>query len=207
MDQVNTQLNRGTSAKTIHSGVSGMINFDFALMPFLMFGLRGGYLSCMPGTANYNLLVYNQTTTVNTYLLPAEAGLIANLELPVMPISLLAGMYVGYGFGFASFKNDISALGLSTTFTQPYDGGSVIGELLVRANLRLLAALSVNVNAGYRLAKIAQMKQSQDISFTAIPGITVPVGAKGDVLKDSDNADMAFDYSGFNIGAGVSLDF
>jgi hypothetical protein len=48
---------------------------------------------------------------------------------------------------------------------------------------------------------------SQDINYTNIPGLSIPLNSKGDVLKDSDNNDLIFDFSGFNVGAGLSFGF
>ena len=207
MDQLNKQLNKGTKVTNLNSGVSGMLDLDLAVAPFLTIGARGGYFSCAPASASYNYLVYDQTTTINTSLIPLEIGLGTNFAIPATPLSIMAGIYGGYGFASASIKNEISALGQTATVTQPYTGGGFVGDLLAAINLRLFSALSLNINGGYRLAKISQMVQSQDVSYNGIPFTSIPIGAKGDVLKDSDNNDMVFDFSGFHAGAGLSLGF
>ena len=207
MDQVNKQLNKGTKVTPLHSGITGMLEFDIVLVPFLMVGARGGYLYCLPASASYNYVLYNQTTTINTSLIPVEAGVSAITELPATPISITAGVYGGYGFAFSSFKNDISASGRTSAFTQPFSGGNFIGEVLAAINFKVSSAVSFNVNGGYRLAKIAQMLQSRDVNFNGIPGVSVPVGAKGDILKDYNNSDLAFDFSGYSIGIGLSRGF
>jgi hypothetical protein len=207
MDQVNKQLNKGVNVTNLNSGISGMLDLDIAVAPFLTIGARGGYLSCGPASANYNYLAYNQTTTINTSLVPLEAGLSGIFAIPATPISIMVGAYGGYGFANASIKNDINALGQTATVSQPYTGGGVIGDVLAAINVKLLSALSLNINGGYRMAKIARMEQTQDVSYNGIPFVSIPVGAKGDVLKDSDNNDLAFDFSGFHAGAGLSLGF
>jgi len=207
MKQVNKQLDRGGDVTNFGPGISGMLDLDLFLTRFLFVGARAGYLYCLPAEAEYNYVVYNQTTTIHASLIPLEGGLSANIELPSVPISLMAGVYGGYGFAFASFKNKINALGQTETFIQPFNGGGFVGELLAKINLKLSSAVSLNVNGGYRLAKIARMVQSEDVDFDGIPGLSIHVGEKGDILKDSDNDDLAFDFSGFNIGAGLSLGF
>jgi hypothetical protein len=207
MDQVNKQLNKGTKVTNLNSGVSGMLDLDIAVAPFLMIGARAGYLNCAAGSANYNYLVYDQTTTINTSLVPLEVGLSTDFAIPATPISIMVGAYGGYGFAAASIKNEYNLLGQTATVTQPYTGGGFVGDLLAALNIKLLPALSLNINGGYRLANISQMTQSQDVSYNGIPFTSIPVGAKGDVLKDSDNNNLAFDFSGFHAGAGLSLGF
>jgi hypothetical protein len=207
MDQVNKDLNKGGNITKLVSGITGMADFDVILLPFLMVGARAGYLYCFPASASYNYVLFNQTTTFNASLIPLEAGLIANFEIPASPVAIMAGVFGGYGFAFASVKNDISALGQTATFTQPFNGGGFVGEALAVVSYKLASTLSLNINGGYRLANIPQMVQTEDVSYTVISGITVPVGKKGDVLKDSDNNALVFDFSGFNIGVGLSLGF
>jgi hypothetical protein len=208
MEQVNGQLNKGVDVTKVGPGFTGMLEFDKFIVPFLFVGARAGYLFCLPGSVSYNYVLYKQTTTVNTSLIPLEAGVSVNFDLPATPISINAGIYGGYGFAFAQYKNDISPLaGQSSTFTRPFNGGSIIGELPVAVNLKLFSALSINLNGGFRYAKILKMVQSQDVNYEGIAGIDFPAGKKGDILKDSDNNDLAIDFSGFNIGVGLSLSF
>jgi hypothetical protein len=207
MHQVNKELNKGVNVTNLGSGFTGMLEFHIALVPFLMVGARAGYLHSLPASASYNYVLYNQKTTINASLIPLEAGLSANIKFPATPISIMAGVYLGYGFAFASYKNDISASGGTATFTRPFNGGRFMGELPAAVNFKLASALSLNINGGYRFAKIRQMVQSHDVSYNGISGVSIPVGAKGDILKDSDNNDLVFDFSGFNIGVGLSLGF
>jgi len=207
MDQVNKQLNKGINVTNLNSGFSGMLDLDVAVAPFLTIGARTGYLNAGQAVATYDYLLFNQTTTYNTSLIPLEIGLGTNFAIPATPLSIMAGIYGGYGFASASIKNEFSTLGQTVTVTQPYTGGGFVGDLAAALNIKLFSALSFNLNGGYRLAKISQMTQSQDVSYTGLPGVSIPVGSKGDVLKDSDNNDMVFDYSGFHAGAGLSLGF
>ena len=207
MDQVNNQLNKGGAVTKAGPAISGMLSFDIATIPFIMLGARAGYLYCVPSGATYNYVVFNQKTTINASLIPLELGVSANADVPTTPLSGSAGAYFGYGFALASINNDISALGQTATLNQPYNGGGFVGELVAAIRCKLDPIFSVNINGGYRLAKISQMIQTQDVSYTGIPGVTIPVGAKGDVLKDSDNADFVFDFSGFTIGVGASIGF
>jgi hypothetical protein len=194
MDAVNKQLNGGSSVTTLGGGIAGIADFDAVLAPVLMAGLRGGYLSCMTGSATYLLGVQKQT--INASLIPIEAALIANLEITGVPISVMAGAGAGYGFAAASDKYEA----LSQTATFAYTGGGFVGELLAAVNYKLSSTLSLNINAAYRLAKITQMTLSQDVNV-----LNIPVGKKGDIWKDSDNKDLPFDFSGINIGVGFSM--
>jgi hypothetical protein len=205
MDAVNAQMNKNSSSVTnlLGSSVAAILEGDLILAPFLTAGARVGYIYCMPSTVNYNLLsLIIQKTTLNASLIPVEVGVSANLDLSGTPISVMVGIYGGYGIATASYENNVR---VGDTYTQPYDGGGVIGEVLGKINLKLASGLSLNINGGYRLAKIAQMKLSKDVSYTAL-GVTIPVGTKGEVRKDS-GTDVIFDYSGLNIGIGICLGF
>ncbi len=206
MEQVNNDLGKGTSVTKLNSGIAGMLDLDVILAPFFMVGARTGYIYCPPASVTHNF-VFSQTTTINAALIPLEAGVIVNFGVPATAITLMAGAFGGYGFAAASYKDDFNLLGLTGSVTRPYRGQSYIGELIGAVNLKVSDGLSVNVNGGYRMAKITQMKLTTDVNYTGIPFVTYPVGKKGDVLKDADNNDLAFDFSGFNIGVGLSLGF
>jgi hypothetical protein len=206
MDQVNEQLSNGGSDVTkLGPGIAAMADLNFALAPFIMAGARVGYVYLMPASGTY--LFGTVKETLNGSIIPAEIGLNSNFELPATPISIMAGIYGGYGFGYASIKNDYNILGVSASSIQPYDGTGFMGELVASVNYKMSTGISINLNGGYRLAKIAQLKQSQDVTYTDSLGISHSAGKKGDVLKDSDNNDMPFDFSGFNIGLGLSMGF
>jgi hypothetical protein len=207
MDQVNTDLGKGSNVTKLNGGVGAMADLNLALLPYVMAGLRTGYLYCMPGSAEYNYIIYDQKTTLNASLIPIEVGLNIDFDIPSFPAAVMVGAYAGYGIAAASYQNDISALGQTSTYTVPYIGGGFVGELLATLSMKLSSVLSLNINGGYKLADIPQMKQTSDVNFTGIPGITVPVGSKNSVLKDSNNNDMAFDFSGLSLGVGAALSF
>jgi hypothetical protein len=213
MYRLNKQLkdnDTGVDVRTFGSGIVGMLDFDLALGHFLMVGARTGYLYCVPASARYDFVlpaVYSQATTVNASLIPLEVGLSLNVGSRAAPVSLTTGIFGGYGFAFTSYENDISALGQKRTYTVHYDGGTFVGELLAAVSLNLSSAVALNINGGYRLADVQRMVQSKDASFNAIPGFDISVGEKGDVLKGSDNKDLPVDFSGFNIGVGISVGF
>lgn len=209
MAQINKQLNKGNNVTALDSGISGMLDLDLVLAPALMLGVRAGYLYCLPGSASYNVVpLLNKKTTVNASLIPVEAGLSLNFELPEMPISLMAGVFGGYGFASVLFNNNyIPSVGSTVSVSEPYNGQGYIGELVAVLNLKVVSSLSLNINGGYRMAKITKLVRSEDVNNNGIPYVTIPAGKKGDVLKDSDNNDMAFDFSGFNIGVGMSAGF
>jgi hypothetical protein len=207
MDQVNADLGKGSNVTKLNGGVGAMADLNLALLPYVMAGVRTGYLYCMPGNSEYNYIIYDQKTTLDAALIPVEIGLNIDFDIPSFPAAIMVGAYAGYGVATASYKNDINALGQTATYTVPYIGSGFVGELLATLSMKLSSVLSVNINGGYKLADIAQMKQAADVNFTGIPGITVPVGSKNDVLKDSNNKDMAFDFSGLSLGVGAALSF
>ncbi|PKL92099.1 MAG: hypothetical protein CVV21_04945 [Candidatus Goldiibacteriota bacterium HGW-Goldbacteria-1] len=206
MNQLNAQLNDGGSnVREMNAGIAMMLNVDAAMAPFIMVGLRGGYIYCLPAGADYLFETVKQT--INAGLIPVEIGVITNFSMASTPISIMAGIYGGYGFALASYETKYDILGVTAESVQPFDGAGFVGELMGKVNYEMVSGINVNINAGYRLAKIMQLKQSKDVSYTDSLGISHSAGEKGDVLKDSDNTDMAYDFSGFNIGVGVSLGF
>jgi hypothetical protein len=208
MDQLNKELGRGDEVTELNAGITGMVDLDWFVTHFLMVGVRGGYLQSLPASAHYNFVVYNQTTTYHAALIPFEAGLIGTFDSPDRPLLLMGGIYAGYGVALASFESDIRPLlGESSTLTQPYRGGGFVGELLGAVGLKLSPAVSLNINGGYRIAKITKMTQSEDVNYTGIAGLDIAAGSKGDLLKDSDNRNLALDFSGANIGVGFGLRF
>jgi hypothetical protein len=206
MDQVNVQLNNnGSSVTKLGPAVALAVSLDVAPAPFIMGGARLGYIYCMPASATY--LFGTVKETLNASLIPAEIGVSSNFEMLSTPITIMAGIYGGYGFASASSKFDYDIAGISASSTQNYDGAGFVGEMIASINYKMSSGISLNLNGGYRLAKITQMKQSADSTYTDSLGIQHTAGAKGDVLKDSDNNDLAFDFSGFKVGVGASFGF
>lgn len=202
LEQVNEGLNDGTSVTVMGPSVAGMLNLDMVVSPFLFAGVRTGYVYCMPGSAKY--LLETIEVTENASLIPLEAGVTANIEIPGVPVSLMAGVFAGYGYAMSSVKTEVELT--DSVFTQPYTGGGFVGEAVATVNFKVSSSLSVNINGSYRLAKIAQMTQSEEVEYTIL-GVPATAGAKGDILKDSGGDDLAFDFSGFNIGLGFSIGF
>ncbi len=206
MEQVNAQLNDGgDKVTTIGPAIGAMLSLDVAPAPFIMAGARLGYIYCMPGSAEY--LFGTIKATANASLIPVELGISTNFELLSTPLSIMGGIYGGYGFAMASNKLDYDVLGVTASSTQNYDGSGFVGEFIASINYKLVSGVSINLNGGYRLAKILQLKQSADVTYTDSLGIDHTAGAKGDVLKDNSNNDLAYDFSGFNIGIGASVGF
>lgn len=203
MDKVNTELAKGSNVTKFSNGIAAMAEFDVALAPILNIGVRGGYLYCMP--ASTTTIFGTTKQTVNASLIPIEVGASVNLELPSFPISASAGIYGGYALANASYRTEISLAG--TDYTQLYNGQSFTGELLGTITLKVSSNVSVNINGGYRMAVIPKMTQNEDVNATGF-GITIPT-KKGDVKKDNiiDNNDLVFDYSGLNLGVGISMGF
>lgn len=207
MDRVNEQVGRGYDTTNAGPGILVSLDLDLAVLPFLMVGARAAYLHCQPTSASFNEPFYKRTQSIQASLVPLEIGLMANLALPKVPISIMIGAFGGYGLASATYRNNFVASGQTTTLTLSYAGGALVGEALAGVHFGLLPFLSMSVHATYRIAKVLQMTQRESVSFTAIPGISFPIGAVGEVLKSSDGADLAFDFSGFSLGAGISLGF
>ncbi|MCE5301084.1 MAG: hypothetical protein LLG37_09490 [Spirochaetia bacterium] len=206
MGALNAQLNNEASdISEMNAGIACMLDLEAAPAPFIMTGLRGGYIYCMPASATYLLGTVKQT--INAALIPLEIGVSTNFGLESKPVSIMAGIYGGYGFASASYENNYDVLGVTAKAVQPYDGAGFVGEVMASINYKMDSGFSVNINGGYRLAKIMQLKQSSDVSYIDSLGISHTAGEKDDILRDSDDNDLVYDFSGFNIGAGISMGF
>ncbi|MES2201695.1 MAG: outer membrane beta-barrel protein [candidate division FCPU426 bacterium] len=158
-----------------------------SLAPFLKAGPRVEYIH---GSASYShtpLLGTANKTTYDAELVPVLLGLSADVALPGTGITLKGGVYGGYGMATLRSTNTNG----STTTNSTSTGANFMGEIAAQVLLRLIPSVHLGLDLGYRMADIAEMKDT-----------------KTDTTHKNSNGDnLHFDYSGFNIGAAATLLF
>jgi hypothetical protein len=145
----------------------------FSLMPFIKIGPRVEYISASQGTMNGPL----HQTTIQPTLTSAELGLSTDWSLPLTGLGISGGVWGGYGW----MKAELAAPGYSANLSS----GNFTGEALVRLKYNIFSPLSVELEGGYRMAKMTSLSID-----------------KGSALGYPD-----FDFSGMSLGAGLNLNF
>jgi hypothetical protein len=208
MKQANDAMNDDYAVTKLGAGVIGTFDIEIAVYPFLMLGPRAGYLYCFPATSEHVLPgPLNTKTSMDVSLIPVEAGATLRFGLPGTAISLSAGAFGGVGFAHVVNNVDVINAGSQTSsYVQPYDGLGFCGEINAAVEIKIAKNVDFNVNAGYRLANIINVKQSENVDYS-LNSVIYTVGNKGETMKDASNTDVPFDFSGINIGIGISLGF
>jgi hypothetical protein len=190
-------------------GFSGVLDLGFAAYPFLLLGPRVGYLFCLP--ANFEKDFgggIHKKTSMGASIIPVEAGGRLRFVLPFTSAGISVGAYGGVCF--AHVQNNVkvtNTLSQEANYIEPYDGFGFSGEVNAAIELKLAKGVDFNVNAGYRLAGVPSVKQSADAYYTFPLGSPVLVSNKDNLLRNSVGAIVPFDYSGLNIGVGISLGY
>jgi hypothetical protein len=172
MADLNAKLPAGSTK--INSGYYVGADAGFSLMPFLKIGPRVEYLSANQGTLKNPL--YQET--IQPTLTSAELGLSTDWSLPLTGLGISGGVWGGYGW----MKTELSIPGQPSA---NLSSGNVTGEALVRLKYSIFSPLSVELEGGYRVAKMTELSID-----------------KGSALGYPD-----FDFSGMNLGAGLNLNF
>ena len=207
MKQANDSMNDDYNIKLFGSGILTTLDLGIAIYPFLMAGPKVGYLYCFAAGSEHNYPgPINTKTEMNAALVPIEAGAILRFELPGTSVAVSAGAYAGAGLAFISNNVDVTnGASQKASYVQRFDGLGFTGELTAALEIKLIKGVDLNINGGYRLAYVQNVKQSEDVQYSFDSITYTAVGSKGDVMQDAANTDVPFDFSGMNIGIGISL--
>lgn len=164
----------GSSDTKFKDGFYISADAGISLLPFLKISPRVAYIQATQAKIG--------TSTLDASLVPMELGLTADVGAPGTGISIRAGLWGGYGMGMLKTEG-------SSVSNNLYQGGAFTGEILGSARYKFLPFLSLNLEAGYRLAKIDKMQDGA--------GKSLNTGSK----------DIAVDFSGMNLGGGVTFSF
>jgi hypothetical protein len=200
MGQVNSSINQAPAnftKTTIQNGFYVGADGGFTVFPFLKIGPRVEYVQANPGSADLGSI----TTTLNTNLIMGELGITVDSSLPLTGLSVIGGLYGGYGEVNGTLTS--AGQGFAYDGTINGDGGGFVGEVAAQLRYKLVAGLSIGLDLGYRLADIATVNQDS----TTIPANANNNGKPLIYQSNSNTAGDAFDFSGLNIGGAVSFDF
>ncbi|MCE5300947.1 MAG: hypothetical protein LLG37_08790 [Spirochaetia bacterium] len=185
-----------TSSKSdVTNSLYGGFEVMFRIVPGIDIGPRVGYIWCLPGSGKGENILFKMDRTYSYSAIPALFG--ASFTLPIgKSVNISAEAFGGYYFGLANVtSNDTNLLNnISDTYYYNGYGGNFGGEANIKFGMRATKTTTFDITLGYRLANIPRMT----VTSCDWSGYTA-----GDVIENSDNQTMVFDFSG--IIAGISL--
>lgn len=186
MGDLNDSLKKyGTSSSTpVNSGYYIAADAGIAVFPFIKLVPRVEYVAANAGGLNDG----STDSTINMNLVPLELGLSSDVSLPLTGLSVRGGIWGGYGLATATEADKNIATGI--TVTDLYQGNAFTAEILGAVRYDIFPLTSLSLELGYRLANIAKLQD----------------GA-GRELKKNATDDMPLDFSGMNVGLGLSVGF
>ncbi len=209
MKQANDSMNAAYNINKFGSAIIGTLDMGFVVNSFLTAGPKAGYLYCFPASYERNYAgPLNFKTVMDASLIPLEAGATLKFNLADTSVSISTGAYAGVGLAHVANSVDVTnAASQKVSYVQPFDGFGFCGELNAAIELKLSKGIDFNINGGYRLANIDYVTQSKDVHYTFDGITTTQIGSKGLALRDAGNTNVPFDFSGLNIGVGISMGF
>jgi hypothetical protein len=189
MDDVNAALAApgSSNATSINSGFYVAADAGIAVFPFLKIVPRVEYVQASQGKTTFGSGLLATDYTLDANIVPMELGLAVDAGLPLTGLSVRGGLFGGYGMATGMTVAKVQGVTTSTTLLQ---GGGFTAEAVADLRYEIFSIVSLGLDAGYRLANMAQMKDTS-----------------GNVYKKSNGDDMAFDFGGFNIGACLNVGF
>ena len=172
----------GVTTTKMTSGFYAGADAGITVMPFLKVGPRLKYLQAGEGKISNG-----GTATIDANLMEYEVGVTADTSLPLTGLSVLGGLWVGYGMANAT----VNPGGLFPGSSQNGTGGGFVGELGAQVRYKLFMGLSLGVDLAYNMANIKTVNQSN--------GQTL--------LNNTSGGNAGFDFSGLNAGGALSWDF
>jgi hypothetical protein len=199
MGDVNSGLNSAAAGNanvavtTVNSGFYVGGDAGFTVFPFLKVGPRLEYVQAGQGSLSSG----GTKVTYDANLMQYELGLSVDSSLPLTGLSVIGGVWGGYGVAstqaaFSQYSDVNSGL-----------GGGFVGEAAAQLRYKLFAGLSLGLDLGYRLANISNVNSTKtfyDSSFwNSLSGQPY--------IKNSNGSQGSIDFSGMNIGGALSFDF
>ncbi|MBN1595280.1 hypothetical protein JW933_05070 [candidate division FCPU426 bacterium] len=188
------------------------ITFDFAVSKDITVGPRFGVLSMFPAEvygrrvgANY---IYEWTSTVGATLLTLAGGLAYTPWRAETEFSISLGADMGLALGYGNWKSEYETdnpgwpMNLYN-YDIPFAGNCLYLNMYATANYDLDADKTIYVLLGYRIADMDSVIMTKSIADTEPFGPII----NGDPFEGIDQDPLAFDFSGFEIGAGIRMYF
>jgi hypothetical protein len=188
---VNVDMNMGLD-KNILAGVRTGVQYIF---PSKYSGFRG--VDIPPVEWMYT------ETSIDNYLIPIMAGLSLNMPVENSSISFDAGVYAGWGLAYCGQSTKYNG---SDPLLAIYGSGGFMADISAAVEIKVMEFMKISINGGYRLAKMTDFKNVKSIS-AAVPGYGLYTIPSNDPFNDNSGKPVEVDFSGINIGAGVSIGF
>ncbi|HXB97453.1 MAG TPA: hypothetical protein VNZ54_05325, partial [bacterium] len=185
MKDLNSALDQyaapGTAATHTTSGFYVGADAGITVLPFLKIGPRLEYLQ--PSQASVTTIF--GTANINSKLLMYELGVTADTSLPLTGLSVLGGIWGGYGVANATLGTG------GSNAVQDGTGTSFVGEVAAQLRYKMFMGLSLGVDLGYLMANVATVN-----------------GADGKpMITNQSGGAVGFDFSGLHAGGALSWDF
>lgn len=175
--------NSATNVTAISSGYYVAADAGIAVLPFLKFGPRVSAIFAGQGKTTHG----NTSYTEDANIVPLELGLTADLSVPLSGLSGRVGIWGGYGLATVASTGDNG----STKISDLYQGSCATGEAVAALRYSIAPFVALSLEAGYRLASVTQFKDTS-----------------GNVWNNAATSkDVAFDFSGTNLGGGLTFSF
>lgn len=184
MGEINDRIKAlGTTSSTpINSGYYVAADAGISVFPFIKLVPRVAFIQAADGVIKNP--GYENTTSFN--LVPLELGLSTDVSLPMTGLSVRAGVWGGYGMATALSSTKI----FGATVTNLYQGSGFVGEALAAIRYDIFPLTALSLELGYRMAAISKMQDSASATMKNVAG-----------------NDAVADYSGMNVGLGLSVGF
>jgi hypothetical protein len=209
MEQANDSMNTAVNISKFFGGFIGTLDLGIAVYPFLFVGPKTGYLFCFPASFE-NVIAgpLNLKTSRDAVLIPVELGAALRFGVPFTNnITISTSAYAGIGIVRITDNVDVTRPGEKTSYVQSFSGLGFSGEWNVAVEIKLMKGVDFNVNGGYRIAGVPNVSQDAAAYYAFAGDPSTQVGNKGDKLKDAASINVPFDFSGLNIGVGISMGY
>lgn len=181
---INALMVGGTNVTEIKSGTYLSADAGVSMMPFVKLSPRVVAVFANQGSLTTG---GSSKATVDSNIVIPELGLAFDLGVPMSGISARAGVWAGYGMATVATMSENS--GLKTTSL--FQGSGFSAEALAALRYSIVPFLSLSLEAGYRLANMATLKDT----------------AGKDWKNFATNKAIGADFSGANIGGGLTFSF
>jgi|DewCreStandDraft_4_1066084.scaffolds.fasta_scaffold23160_1 hypothetical protein len=190
-----------SSVNKISGGYSLGVDFLYSPFSFLSLGIRTGFISA-GGSFKTTGSIFSASVitdgTLDTTLVPLAFGLLSEFAIPNTEIIFGTGVFAGLCFAGTQMKYNINFSTTNSYGTINASGTDLFIDIFGKILYKPLSFLSFGIQPGYRIANVKEMKVTES---------NVTNVNKGDIIKDSENNPIEFDYSGFSIQALVLFSF
>lgn len=197
-------LGAATSKSDVKSGTIIGLDAGYEISPGISVGTRLSQLTPVQGKVTWTVPGAQRAITADSSLTSVMLG--ASYDVASGEISVPVGLYAGLGMasGKTSMKDTTTAGGLLAAYDVNYSGSGIVIDLSAAPEYKVSKSVSLGVNLGYRLAKIAELKLDQDADMDGDGAIDSP---KGTVVKDGAGNKIAADFGGLTAAVSVSYRF